>query len=392
MRLKDTPIRRKLMTMMLVTSGLVLLLTSAAFVTYEVVTFRQTALRQLATLGQVIAANSTAALAFANPDDAREILSALKAEHHIVGATLYDGQGQPFARYPDTATGPSRPPEADGYRAERGHLSGYEPVVQGGNRRLGTLYLEADLGALTDRLRLYGGMALLVMAGSFLVAYLLSLKLQQQISVPILALAGTARAVSDRRDYSVRAPKLGGDELGLLTDALNQMLDQIQQQNQTLSQSEARVRAVLNSALSAVVVTDARGIITDWNTRAQTMFGLPLADALGRRLDEAILPPSQRQGHQLALERSLAASEAGTLQPTVELTAWRSDRQEFPVELSVSPLGTGNEVTFCNFVTDITERKHAEQKLRAQMARHDLLNRITRASESGRTSRAFSRW
>ena len=125
MRLKDTPIRRKLMTMMLVTSGLVLLLTSAAFVTYEVVTFRQTALRQLATLGQVIAANSTAALAFANPDDAREILAALRAERHIVGATLYDGQGQPFARYPDNATGPAGPPEAasfaPGQRRRPGH-------------------------------------------------------------------------------------------------------------------------------------------------------------------------------------------------------------------------------------------------------------------------------
>ena len=92
-----------------------------------------------------------------------------------------------------------------------------------------------------------------------LAAYLVARKLQSQISDPILALAETATAISDRRDYSVRAPELGQDELGRLTDAFNQMLTRIQEQNRELRESEGRVRAVVNSALSAVVVTDARG-------------------------------------------------------------------------------------------------------------------------------------
>jgi len=58
------PIRRKLMTMILLTSGAVLLLTSASFVAHEFLTFRYTTVRSLSTLGQVIATNSTAALAF----------------------------------------------------------------------------------------------------------------------------------------------------------------------------------------------------------------------------------------------------------------------------------------------------------------------------------------
>src|SRR2546430_13490991 len=83
MSLRDWPIKQKLTAMLLLISGLVLLLTSAAFVTYQVVAFRQTTLKNLATLGRVIAANSTASLAFANQADAREILSALKAEPHV---------------------------------------------------------------------------------------------------------------------------------------------------------------------------------------------------------------------------------------------------------------------------------------------------------------------
>ena len=70
-----------------------------------------------------------------------------------------------------------------------------------------------------------------------MVAYTLSRMLQQQISRPILALAETAKAVSDRQDYSVRAQKFGDDELGLLTAAFNHMLGQIQEQNMALQQA-----------------------------------------------------------------------------------------------------------------------------------------------------------
>jgi len=232
MQLKDTPIRRKLMAIMLLTSGVVLLLTCAAFIAYELLTFRHTMVRNVTTLGQIIAANSTAALAFDNQDDATEVLAALKAEPHIVAASLYDTYGRLFASYPSSLPANAFPaePEQDGYRFDQGHLVGLEPVVQGSNKRLGTLYLKSDLGAMYDRLQLYSGIAALVVVVSFLVAYLLSRMLQRQISQPVLALAETAKNVSDHKDYSIRAAKLGHDEVGALTDSFNEMLSQIQEQ------------------------------------------------------------------------------------------------------------------------------------------------------------------
>ncbi len=254
MSLQDTPIRRKLMMVILLTSGAVLLLTCAAFFAYEFLTFRQAMVRQLSTLGEIIAANSTAALAFDNPDDASEILAALQAERHIVAASLYDKNGKLFAKYPADLSATAFPaaPEGDGYRFAHAHLAAFQPVVLGGTR-LGTLYLNSDMGAMYERFRLYGGIAVLVAAGSFLVAYLLSRALQQQISRPILALAETAKAISDRRDYSVRATKHSQDELGLLTDAFNQMLTQIHAQDQALRESEARLHE-LNQELERRVI------------------------------------------------------------------------------------------------------------------------------------------
>ena len=80
------PIRDTLMTVILLTCGAVLLITSAAFVAYEYVTFRQLTVRNVKILGEAIAANSTAALAFDNPDDAREVLAAFRAQPHVVAA------------------------------------------------------------------------------------------------------------------------------------------------------------------------------------------------------------------------------------------------------------------------------------------------------------------
>jgi signal transduction histidine kinase len=236
--MRDWPIKRKLTAILLLISGLVLLLTSAAFVTYEVVTFRQTMQSHLATRARILAANSTAALAFANEADATEILGALKYDPHMVAAALYDRNGRVLATYPAAATTDLVPPapQPDGYRFEGGRFLGFTPVAQRGNQRLGTLYIASDTKALSDAVRLSGVIAVVVLAIAMLAAYALAAALQGRISAPILALAETATAASTRQDYSVRAPKFGEDELGALTDAFNEMLGRIEEQKRELQQ------------------------------------------------------------------------------------------------------------------------------------------------------------
>ena len=87
--LRHTPIRLKLMLITLLTCTSVMALMGGAFFVNEYLTLRQIMVRQLAILGEVLSANSTAALAFENRDDAREILQALKAEPHVTGAAPF---------------------------------------------------------------------------------------------------------------------------------------------------------------------------------------------------------------------------------------------------------------------------------------------------------------
>jgi signal transduction histidine kinase len=237
-RFTNMPIRRKLMLINLLTSVVVMVLVGAAFFTYEYRRFRVQIVRQFSTLGSVTASNSTAALAFGDQDAAQEILSALKAQRFLTAAALYDHDGKLFARYPASLPDSSLPaaPAADGLVVERGFTSGFQPVVQG-DQRLGSLYLKIDTGtAMKEWISASVVVALVAMLISLLVAYLLSRQLQRQISRPIMALAGTARSVSGQRDFTVRAEKFGDDELGVLTDAFNDMLAEIHKLQITLEQ------------------------------------------------------------------------------------------------------------------------------------------------------------
>jgi signal transduction histidine kinase len=245
--MQGTPIKRKMTLLFLLTSGTVLILTGIAYITYEYITYRQTAREQLETLGEILAANSAAAVAFANEQDAAQVLAALAAEPNIVAAGLFDREGRLLSKYPAHASTEDFPatPREDGFRFENGHLVGFQPVSQEGNRRLGTLYIESDMGAMYERFRFFAGLGISVAVVSLLVAFLVSRILERQISDPIMALAGTAHAVARRGDYSVRAVKMGEGELGLLTDAFNTMLTHIDEQNREQRQTDARLRALL---------------------------------------------------------------------------------------------------------------------------------------------------
>lgn len=183
--------------------------------------------------------------------------------------------------------------------------------------------------------------------------------------VPVALALPSADALQKARDelelrVAERTRQLAEANATLMREARER-----QRAEQEAHESELRLRAVLDSALSAVVVIDRTGRIIDWNARAETMFGWTRAEILDRTLTETIIPPRYRTAHQRGLERYLATGEGQALNRIIELSALRRDSGEFPVELSISPLQTHDTVTFCGFITDITERKRAEEAVRS---------------------------
>jgi PAS domain S-box-containing protein len=373
----DLPIRRKLTLVILTTCTVVLLLACAVIALYEAIDYRRTMVRDATILADVLGSNTQAAIAFEDADSAHKTLLALQAEPHVVAARVYRQNATPFADYARPGTEVPFPPVplADGPTFAADHLGLFRPVLLDG-KRIGTFYVRIDLNGLYERLWVFGGMAAAVVSGAFLLALALSAGFQRIISSPILALTELAQVVAERKDYTIRAAPQGANELGKLTASFNHMLSQIHDQNTALTESEVRARSILDSALSAVVLADAQGRITDWNSRAESLFGWSRGEISGKDVGQTLVPPALRGRDPGGCSFT---RETANGQRLAETRVLHRDGSEFPVEYSVSVLKSGQNLTYCSFITDITERKQAENRIQDQMVRLDLLNRLTRA-------------
>jgi PAS domain S-box-containing protein len=131
-----------------------------------------------------------------------------------------------------------------------------------------------------------------------------------------------------------------------------------------LREGEARLRAMLNSALDCIVSMDEEGLICEFNPAAEVTFGYRRAEVLGKNLAEIMIPERHRAAHRAGLMRYLTSAEARMLGKRVQMTAMRRDGAEFPVELTVTVVHRQSRPLFTAYLRDITERKRAEEALR----------------------------
>lgn len=136
------------------------------------------------------------------------------------------------------------------------------------------------------------------------------------------------------------------------------------------SRSDVRLLAILESAPDAVVSIRADGSVLRWNRSAEEIFGWSCGEALGRPLEELIIPERFREVHREGLAR-VAATGAPPLggRRRVEWTAMRRDGSEFPVEVKIAPEPHEDGPAFIAFIADITDRRNAEAERRAADAR-----------------------
>ncbi|HKO31401.1 MAG TPA: PAS domain S-box protein [Nitrospiraceae bacterium] len=164
------------------------------------------------------------------------------------------------------------------------------------------------------------------------------------------------------QDYLVK----GRSDSLLLVRAIRYAIER-KQSDKAMRDSEARLRTIINTAHDALIGMNAQGLITEWNPRAEDIFGWPRNVALGQKLSDLIIPPRQREAHERGLQHFLRTGEGPVLNRRVELTGLRRDGTEFPIELTISAVKRGETYVFNAFLSDITERKRAEE-IRVQLA------------------------
>ena len=160
----------------------------------------------------------------------------------------------------------------------------------------------------------------------------------------------------------------------------------IEQENAiSIRRSEATLRAILDSALDAVIGIDVSGRITDWNPKAESIFGWRKSEVLGRPIVETIIPPKNRGRNPSAMQEYFATNPRRTPLQATELEAMRSTGEVFPVEMSISAIQTDDSCLFTAFVSDITERKKSE--IERKRAEADL-RKAKDAAEAGNQAKS----
>jgi signal transduction histidine kinase len=238
----------------MLTSSVAVLIASSLYITKDMVTLRNTTVEKLLTIARIVGENSTASLAFNDDKSAEELLQGLNAEPHVIYAAIYQNEGKLFASYSNENTHEhsedyKQPEERYQYFLEKTMLSDdklcaveFEDrhldifhVIRLDGEDIGALYIEHDLEEFNSRIMWYIGIGTIVLFGSLSVAFLLSSKLQNVITKPILLLTQTMKGISNDRIYSVRVQKQNDDEIGILIDGFNDMLTQIESRDEELT-------------------------------------------------------------------------------------------------------------------------------------------------------------
>jgi PAS domain S-box-containing protein len=120
------------------------------------------------------------------------------------------------------------------------------------------------------------------------------------------------------------------------------------------------------AALDCIITIDAQGTILEFNPAAERTFGYSHDEAVGRRVDDLIIPPALREKHRRGLSHYLATGEGSVLNRRIEVSALRADGSEFPVELAIAVVADGETPLFTAYLRDITERKRQEELIAEQ--------------------------
>lgn len=247
-RFNKAKISLKIIIVIMTTVISALLLAGTALLTDDIFREKNRLAENVRALTQVISSNSTAAVAFRDQKALNETLASLSKRPNITMACVYDFSMQllgSFIRPKEPTHCPSYSPSEKSYDFFGDHFRAYESILLE-NEKIGTLLVISDLHEMWEEIRFHAFIILLIILLTAMTAFWLSRRIEHLVSGPVYALAKTARIVSEKRDYSIRAEKHSEDEMAVLIDAFNHMLARVEEQDKQheylLKESQNAVR------------------------------------------------------------------------------------------------------------------------------------------------------
>ena len=386
---RDAPLKRKLMLLVMAASVVVVMVAFLAFAVSEAISSRRSLRQEITALGQIVGANTAAAVTFNDRKAAEETLSALRANPHIVATYVLLNDGRVFAKYTaknsdrNRQYNPEPPPrlmeKTDSFWNWNSDLKAVIPISLDG-QKISTVVVLANMKELRSRHIGFLAVVAIFMLGSFTAVYLVFSRLQGLITDPILHLAQTMRSISREKDYSVRVARESGGEIGDLIDGFNEMLGQIHLRDGQLEhhgeeleekvalrtaelmENEERTRIILSAAGDGILTIDGGGAIDSFNPAAEHIFGYATAEVIGKNV--AILTPVEYI-YQIGdfVKKYLKVPGQRDSGYRTEAIGLHKDGRRIPLELAADEFFLHGRQMFACVLRDITKRKEIEGQL-----------------------------
>ncbi len=221
-------IQQRLLLIIIFVSTTTLLLAIIMVTLYQIKQTRESMVSEMKALAAVIANNTKTAIAFNDRIDAEGLLGELHVNETVDAVTLYNLNGSIFAEYFRTSevTQPFAFPQKDDYFFKNNSLF-IQHVIEDETGKLGDVYLIANIDNLNQQLMNTFRIILIIFVSSVVISYVLSLRLQRNISDPILNLANTTKKVRESNTYNERVESSGISEIDQVKEEFNALLDQI---------------------------------------------------------------------------------------------------------------------------------------------------------------------
>ncbi len=256
--LRNVSIKNKIYVIVLLTTIAALLVTCGIICLVDQTLVRDEMKVDLSILARTIGANCTTSLSFEDPELGAEVLKTLQAHPSILQSGLYDQRGNRVAEYRSPHADsplPQSVPGAEMLKLRENVMWVMSPIIFD-KKAIGTIVIESNLSPVHQRLKRNLKLSAVCLLFALLVAFLLCAWLKGAVTRPVEHLVDTARDISSRGDYSIRATPFGEDELGLLVTSFNKMLSQIESKDAELKRHRDTLEQKVEARTSELQLTN----------------------------------------------------------------------------------------------------------------------------------------